>query len=217
MDPMSILGLLGGGANILGGISSFFGGHKKKNNPAYSATNELNKIPGQVKPYYDPYINAGKSSLQDLQARYKEELDNPGGLYSRLGEGYTQSPGYQATLRSALSGANNASAMGGGGGLGSYGHQQLAAGAAGDVANKDFEQYINHILGIYGGGQQGEEGLNQQGYNASSGYADSLGTIGGQKANWAGSGQDWKNRQNQQGWSNLASGFGQLGSAFGGK
>lgn len=213
MDPFTMAALFGGGASALKGITGLFG-HHNRNNPANAATKELNKIPGQVKPYYDPYINAGKDSLAKLQEQYGMLSNDPGKRFAELGAGYKESPGYQATLRQALSGANNAAALGGGGGLGTYGHQQLAAGAAGDVANKDYEQYINHVLGLYGTGLEGEGNLNQQGYNASTGYGDILGNIGGQKANYAAAGQDWKNQGRQQDWSNIFSGLGQAGSGY---
>ena len=96
-------------------FSKMFGGHQQ--NPADKAMPYLNQIPGQVQPYYQPYQEAGKSSLADLQQRYKQMLENPGEIYNKLGEGYKQSPGYENTLRNAMAGANNAAALGGGGGL----------------------------------------------------------------------------------------------------
>ena len=205
--------LFGGGASALKGIAGLFG-HRNKNNPATAATNELNKIPGQVKPYYDPYINAGKDSLNRLQDQYGQLSSDPGKRFAELGAGYQQSPGYAATLRSAMAGANNAAALGGGGGLGTYGHQQLGAQAAGDVANKDYEQYINHIMGLYGKGLEGEQNIENQGATASMGYGDILGNIGGQKANYAAAGHDWKNQGQSQDWSNIFSGLGQAGSGY---
>lgn len=212
-DPFTIASLIGGGANILGGL---FGHSQNKNkyNPANKAMGELNKIPGQVNPYYQPYINSGREAQEKLKGQYGSLIDNPGQKFADLGAGYKQSPGYAATLREALAGANNSAALGGAGGLGSYGHEQLAAGAAGDVANKDFEQYMQHILGMYGVGLGGEEAENQRGFDASKGYADILGNIGGQKANYAAAGQDWKNQNNQQNWSNIFSGAGQAGSGY---
>lgn len=211
MNPFAIAGALGGVGNLFNGIYGMF---NKGQNPANAANKELNKIPGQIKPYYDPYINAGKENLNDLQTRYRNNLDNPSEKYNKLGEGYTQSPGYQATLREALAGANNAAALGGAGGLGSYGHEQLASGAAGDVASKDFENYLSHIFDIYGTGLSGEQHLEDQGYDASGRMADALGAIGGQRAANAYSGADYANKNRQQDWSNIFKGAGQIGSSY---
>ncbi len=208
MDPFTIMALINGAISAGKGIGGLFGqGHGK--NPSDVANKDLNQISGQVKPYYDPYINAGKGALNTLQDQYGQLTNDPGKKFADLGAGYKQSPGYQAALREALSGATNAAAMGQGGGLGTYGHEQLAAGAAGDVANKDYEQYINHIMKLYDTGLSGEGDLNEQGFNASKGYADVLGQVGGQKAAYDYSGQDWKNKNNSQDWTNILSGLGE--------
>lgn len=193
-------------------FSEMFGGHQK--NPADKAMPYLNQIPGQVQPYYQPYQDAGKSSLDDLQKRYREMLDNPGGVYNKLGEGYTQSPGYQATLRQAMSGANNSAAMGGGGGLGSPGAINNTAQAAGDVANQDFEKYISHVLGLNTQGLEGEQGIEKQGYDANTGYGQMLAQLLGTQGQYAYEGQKGNNANQSQNWSNLFSGLGSLG-AFG--
>ena len=82
-----------------------------------------------------------------MQDQYGQLSNDPGKRFAELGAGYKQSPGYAATLREALSGANNAALMAGG--PGGQRHIQFASNAAGDVANKDYEQYINHIMDLY--------------------------------------------------------------------
>lgn len=213
MDPFTLSMLIGGGANLIKGGLGLFGHHGQKN-PADVANKRLSGIPDQTKPYYDPYINAGRESLDKLKDQYGQLTSDPGKRFAELGAGYTQSPGYAATLREALAGANNAAAMGGGGGTGTYGHQQLAAGAAGDVANKDYEQYIKHIMDMYNTGLKGEGDINQQGFDASKGYADILGQTTAQQAAYDYAGQDWKNQNNSQNWSNIASGAAQTGGAY---
>lgn len=202
-----------GGGQLLKGIGGLFG-HHNKNNPANAGIKELNKIPGQTKGYYDPYINAGRDSLSKIQDQYGQLSSDPGKRFAELGAGYKQSPGYQATLREALAGANNAAAMGGGGGLGTPGHENYAANAAGDVANKDYEQYIDHIMKMYGMGLEGEGQLNQQGQRASEGYADILGNNTAQKAGLQTYGQDWKNQNRNQDWGNIFGGASQAGSGY---
>ncbi len=189
-------------------LSNAFGGSQK--NPADKAMPYLNQIPSQVQPYYQPYQEAGKSSLADLQERYKQMLDNPGEIYNKLGQGYQQSPGYAATLRQALSGANNAAALGGGGGLGSPGAINNTAQAAGDVANQDFEKYMQNVLGLNKQGLEGEQGIEQQGYGANTDYAQMLAQLAGTQGQYAFEGQKGKNANQSQNWSNLFSGLGSL-------
>lgn len=159
------------------GLFDMFG-HKK--NPAQAGINELNKIPDQTRPYYQPYIDAGKGLPEDLKNRYREMLDDPNKLYNQLAAGYKQSPGYANTLREALGGVSNATAAGGM--LGTPQHQQDAAEVAGNVANKDFETYLNHMLGINERGMSGEEGINDRAYDAGTNYANTLANTTQQKA-----------------------------------
>ncbi len=203
--------------SIFSEVGKLFGGGGHQPNPADKAMPYLNQIPGKTQPYYQPYQEAGKTSLSDLQKRYSQLLNNPTEIYDKLGEGYQQSPGYAATLREALASANNAAAMGGGGGLGSYGHQQLAATAAGDVANKDYEQYINHMLGLYGGGLSGEQAIENQGYGANTDYAQLLANLLGTQGQYKFLGQNAKNQASAQSNSNLFNALGAIGGGiFGG-
>lgn len=189
-------------------LSNIFGGSQK--NPADAAMPYLNKIPGQVQPYYQPYQEAGRAELGDLTARYREMLDNPSAVYNQAASGYTQSPGYAATLREALAGANNAAALGGGGGLGTPGHQQYAATAAGDVANKDFQDYLSKVLGLHTQGLEGEQGLEAQGYGANTDYGQMLAQLLGTQGQYAFEGQKGNNAAQSQNWSNLFSGIGAI-------
>ena len=200
----ALLAAAPGIASAFGGVAGLFGNHHKTN-PATAANAELNKISGQVKPYYDPYINAGRGALSDLQQRYQQQLNNPGELYNQLGAGYKESPGYANTMRAALTGVGNANAAGGT--LGTPMHQQNAAETAGNVANKDFESYLNHIFGLYGQGLEGEQGLNTQGYDASSSMGNILGSVTGQRAQNAFTGQQGENAGRAQNWSNIFGGL----------
>lgn len=181
-------------------LSNLFAHNK---NPADSANNYLNKIPDETKPYYDPYINAGKESLDTLKDQYGQMTNNPGEFYNKIGAGYKESPGYQAALRQALSGANNAAAMGGGGGLGSPGAINNSAQAAGDVANQDFEKYINHVLGLHTEGLGGQQTLETQGQNAGADYASMLAQLRNAQANNAFNATSGENQQRGQNWQNI--------------
>lgn len=174
----------------MGFFSNLFGGGHQKN-PADVANDYLNKIPGQVNPYYQPYIDQGREANKHLTEQYGKLTNNPNDLYSELGKGYQQSPGYQFKLNQALQSGTNAAAAGGM--AGSQMHQQQAMQMGNDIANQDYEQYINHILGLYGTGLQGEQGLSQQGYNASTGYGDILGSNLGAQAGYGYAGQAGEN------------------------
>jgi hypothetical protein len=141
-------------------------------NPADKAMGYYDQIPGAMKPYYDPYINAGRSALPTLQNQYSNLLNDPTSLMSKIGGNYQKSPGYQFQFDQGMAGANNAAAAGGM--LGSPQHQQQAATVANGLANQDYYNYMNHGMSSYMQGLNGMSGLNQMGYNASTGYADNL-------------------------------------------
>ena len=185
-------------------------------NPANAANGYLDQIPEALRPYFQPYIDKGKTAGDKLTGQYNDMTSNPGEFYNNLGKGYTQSPGYQSTLREALAGANNAAAMGGGGGLGTPGHENYAANAAGDVANKDFQQYIDHIMGIFTQGQKGQQGEEEQGYNASKDYGTEVGTNLAQKGKYAYEGAAQQNQNKSNLWSNVFKGIGTIGAGIAG-
>ena len=143
-------------------LSELFHGGK---NPANEAMPYLNKIPGAVNPYYQPYINQGQQANQNLMGQYGNLINNPGQKFSEFGQGYKESPGYQFKLNQALQAGNNAAAAGGM--AGSPQHEQQNIQIGNDIASQDFNDYINHIMGLYGYGLQGEQGLGEQGYRAS--------------------------------------------------
>jgi hypothetical protein len=188
-------------------FSNAFGSHK---NPADEANKYLNKIPGETKRYYKPYQEAGNKSLEDLQGRYGELLNDPGALFAELGKGYTQSPGYQLKLQQGLDQANNAMAMGGQ--LGTPQHQQLDSSVSQGIAGEDYEKYIQHILDMYGKGLSGEEGLNTQGFDANTSYAQMLAQLRNAQGNNAFNQTSAKNQAGGQNWSNL---FRMLGTGAG--
>lgn len=169
-------------------LSEWIGGGK---NPADEANKYLERIPGQTKPYYDPYIQQGQDANKLLMEKYGDLINDPNALYNKFSEGYKESPGYQTRLQSALRGAGNAAAAGGM--AGSLEHQQHSAEKAMDLSSKDFEDYLNHILGLYGAGLQGEQGLGEQGFKASTGYGDMLANLLSSQAQYGYAGQAGQN------------------------
>jgi hypothetical protein len=214
----ALLAMAPGIMSMIGGAAGLFGSHGKhgkssaKSNPAYAANQQLDKIPGQVNPYYQPYINRGQQAGDQLTGQYNQMTGNPGELYASLGKGYQESPGYQFKLQQALNAQGNASARGGM--LGTPQDQQYSGQIAHDLSNQDFEDYMNHVLGIYGAGQAGQQQQQQQGFDASKGYGDILGNIGGQKAQNSFAGQDFMNQNNKTNWGNIFSGAGQAAGSY---
>ncbi len=185
-----------------GGVGDLFGagltafGMNSFQNPADSAMPYLNGIQGQMQPYFQPYMDAGKSALPTLQGQYNQLMNNPTAVMNGIGSTYQQSPGYQFQVNQAQNSANHAAAAGGM--LGSPAEQQSIAGTVNNLANQDYNTYLNQGLGLYSQGLQGMQGLNQMGYNASTGFGDDIGSIGQSQANLAYAGAANQN-QSQQG------------------
>lgn len=161
-------------------------------NPANKASSYLDQIPETLRPYFEPYIKAGQSTIPALQGQYNNLLSNPGGLYNQLSQGYQSSPGYEFAKKQGLGAIDNAAAAGGM--LGSNQHQQQAGELATNLANQDFSQYINQILGLYGHGLSGTQGMFNTGYQAGSNYGEDLSQALMSRANLAYSGQQNQNQ-----------------------
>lgn len=201
MDPLSIgTGL----ASAAGGLASLFG-NKKKSNPANAANKYLQQIPGMTLPFYADYINEGKGFMPGYDQMLSELSNDPGAFYNKIGSGYKESPGYAFKLREGLGAAGNAAAAGGM--LGTPMHQEQATGVAEGIANQDFMDYLNSVLGIFGQGMQGQENAINRGFDASKGFGDIVGNTLGSSADVAFKGKAGQNASRAQGWSNLASGL----------
>lgn len=187
-------GGIGGG---LGGLAGLFGVGKGKN-PADAANEYINQIPGQTNQYYQPYMDAGNDSVKKLMGMLGQ---NPTDTYNKLGEGYKQSPGYKFQLEQALSSGNAANAAGGM--LGSPQHVQQNEELAQDVASKDYEKYMQNVLGLNSQNMQGLSGLAGLGANASNQYGTMMSNVLGQKGANAYQGQKGLNEGNQSNWANV--------------
>lgn len=154
----------GGALGALGGFGD---------SPGDEARKYYDRIPGTMKPYYDPYINAGRGALGKSQGAYDEMMGDPNAIISRLGAGYQKSPGYDFELKQGEGAISNANAAGGM--AGTQQHMQQAGSLATNLANKDYNQYLEHAMGLYGAGVNGQSDLSHMGYGASSELAQSLG------------------------------------------
>ena len=210
MDWSSILGMLSGAGQAGMGIYQGFGGGY--NDPSKKANDMLGKIPGQMEPFYSPYMTAGKGAMENLQNQNKGLFS--GDVQNQLGSSYKESPGYQFKLQQALGAGNNASAAGGM--LGTPMHQQQSMDIANGLASQDYNDYIKNQMGLYNLGYGGEQGINQMGFDANKGMADTIGNVTGQQAGLSYAGEAGKNTYKQGGWNNAMSGLGQASSsAFG--
>ncbi len=200
------------GGAIGAGIGSLFSDWE---NPYDKALPDINRLPGQISPYYEKFINRGNRAGDALEGQYGNLINDPGGLMNRIGGGYQQSPGFKFALEQALQGAAHAAAAGGM--AGSPQHEQQNIGIATNLANQDYNSWIERALGLYGRGLSGEEGLYGTGYNASNEMGQNIGNIGLQKALIKFLSQNAENQHDEGGLGAIFGGAGQaIGSFFGG-
>lgn len=157
-------------------FGSLFGSHS---NPYSKAIPEIEKIPGQLHQYYDPYVdmgNAGREQLGDLNQRYDQMASMPGQYQAQLGEGFRADPGYAWNRNQQLDAQNRALAAGGM--VGTPENQQFAQQLASNLADQEYGNYLNRNLGIATQGLQGLQGVANTnlgyGYNASSQMANNM-------------------------------------------
>ncbi len=201
-------GAFPGAAQAAGGFAGLFG--KGQKNPADVANQYISQIPGQTQQYYQPYMEAGKGAMSELQNQFKNLLG--GNVQNQLGESYQQSPGYKFALEQALQAGNNAAAAGGQ--LGIPAHEQQNMAIAQGLADQDYSKYLQNQMGLYGLGLQGNEGLNQMGYNANTDYATNIANALAQQGAYAFMGQQGKNQAKQQSLGDIFGGIGGLLSSF---
>ncbi len=185
-------------------FSSLFG---KGTNPADAGMPFLNQISGQANQYLGPYFQAGKGAIPTLQNQYSKLLEDPGALMNNIGGSYQQSPGLQFAIQQALQGAGHAAAAGGM--AGSPQHEQQNMQLTNDIASQDYNNWMNHALGLYGSGLSGEQGLYSGGLQAGNSMADLIAQQLAQEANMAFRGEQEKNA----GKNSLLGGLGRLGGA----
>jgi hypothetical protein len=151
--------------------------------PEKDANRYMNQIPGVLHEGYDPFAQMGKRLAPQLESQYGNMMQNPSELLQRLGSGYKQSPGYQFRMNEAMRGAGNAAAAGGY--TGSPEAQNYAAKISEGLSSQDFNDYMQQALGLYGGGLQGMQGLENQGYGANTDLTMSLANLLGGKGQQA--------------------------------
>ena len=171
----------------------------------------LSQIPDILKQYMSPYTGAGAGALSYLTPQYAQLLKDPGAVMSRIGAGYTESPGYQFQKSEAERAIGQASAAGGM--AGSPMQQQQAGTMASQLASQDYGDYMKRAMGLYGHGISGFEGLERGGQQAATGMGEDLSSVLMSQAGLSKAQADEIAQQAQQ----KQSGFwGDIGSVIGG-
>lgn len=190
------------------GFFDFLHGGK---NPSRNALPYTQNIPGMTMPYMSPFFNAGVGALPELQNQYSGLLKNPAEKLNQIGAGYQQSPGFKFALDQALGASGQAAAAGGM--AGSPAHQQEAMQLGTNMANQDYNNYMQHALGLYNSGLSGQQGLYEGGRQTGNSMADMIANAMQQSGNLAFRGQQDRNAGTNSMLSGLGRGLGAL-SAF---
>lgn len=177
---------IGGAA---GGAAGLFGGKGK--NPADVANQQLSGVPSQAAPWLNPYWYAGANQLPGLSEQYTGLMNDPGGKYNQIGQGFHESPGFKFALEQALKGNANAAAAGGM--AGSPAHERENMQTAEDLANQDYYNWMKGATGLYGEGLHGGQSMANQGQMAGSDIAGLIAQIQSQMARNSYEGQASKN------------------------
>jgi len=168
----------------------------------------IKKIEPTYHEYYDPYVESGRRANATLEEQFNKLLSDPAALYKHFAQGFEESPGYEFGMKNALRGSDQAAAAGGY--LGTPGHEEQSARLAQDLSSDEFNKFMQQILGLYGQGLQGESGINERGYGASTGLAGNLSSLYGSQAENAANNANAKDKA----WSTLIASI--LGGAAGG-
>jgi hypothetical protein len=180
------------------GLFDFLGGK----DPSKAANKYLNKIPGMANQTYNPYIEAGQRQLPGLEEQYGMMMNDPGAFINKIGGGYQKSPGFDFAMQQALQGSGNA--MAAGGMAGSPMHEQANMGLATNLANQDYNQWLQTALGEHQQGLAGGQGLYNTGSQASDSLARMLADTYGSQASNAFAGAQSQNNMMMGGMGALA-------------
>ena len=210
MDYSSYIGnmQLGGGLGGIGsGLYDLFG---KQPNPYDRADQYWQQIGKQSNQYNQPYYQAGVDQLGGLSDQYGQIMSNPGGKFNQIGESFHESPGFKFQVQQAL--ANNQASQAAGGMAGSPMHEQQNMQLANDLANKDYYNYMQGAMGLYGQGLGGAQTMAGMGQQAGNNMAEMIAQQLAQQGQGAFAGQQYANQKKSNAFGNLTGG---LASLFG--
>jgi hypothetical protein len=150
-------------------------------NPSKEAVKPLNQIPSEVKPLYQPYVDAGKTALPGYQDMMKKLMENPQEFLDMIGKTYKQSPGYDWNVKQGQSAVGNANAAGGM--AGTPQHEQMNAEMTEGLASKDYNEYMDRAMKALGIGASGTGDIVKQGASSSGDLAKIIADYLGSKSN----------------------------------
>ncbi len=93
-------------------------------------------------------------------------------------------------------------------------HQGNAEEVATKLSGEDYQKYLQNQMGLYGMGIQGNQNINQMGFDANKDYANSIANMLGTQGAYNFMGQQGQNQAKQQGMGNIFSGLGMAASSF---
>ncbi len=185
------------------------------NNPARGAEDWMGQIPGQISKYMDPYINAGQEAYPGLKDQYGRLISNPGQRMNEIGSEYHQSPGFKFALEQALQGAGHAAAAGGMAGSPQHEQQNMAIGT--NLANQDYNAWLQNALGMYGTGLSGQQGIYNTGARTGMAAGEDMASYLANRAKIEYERQNAENQHSGGMWGNILGGLGTAAGAwFGG-
>lgn len=175
-----------------------------------SANSYLDKIPGTIKPYFNPYIESGGDAYNTMNPILDQMTKDPAAFLDAMMKNYEPSKGYQMKLDQMKKAAGNTAAAGG------------MRGSLGDISNEakltdmlmgeDMQQWLQNVFGIQGRGLSGESHIFDTGYDASKSLAGDLSNILGTQGQLAFQRQRDKDKQSSDLWSGIT---GLAGAAIG--
>jgi hypothetical protein len=168
---------------------------------ASAAMPYIQQIPGQVAPYYNPYIQSGQQANQNLSNAGNQLMSNPAGMYNSVASGYQMSPYAQNQITQETKAMNNTAAAGGFVGT-PYNQAQVGQMVQG-ITSKDENEYINSVIGLYHMGLLDEQDLNNLGFQASGKMADVTGNTLNAEGGLAFANQSEQNQMQRNRMSNI--------------
>lgn len=162
---------MSGFGDMIGQWGSYFG----YKNPAKQGMNYLNQSAAEQQGYYEPYMRHGEEMYGPMSQQYNALMNDPGGRMNQIGQSYQQSPGFKFALQQALQGSGAAQAAGGM--AGTPQHEQQNMQLATNMANQDYNQWLQQALGQYDVGLGGAQNVYGIGANSANSLANNMRNI----------------------------------------
>jgi hypothetical protein len=152
------------------GIGNYFTGV----NPADQAMQFSRQLPGQVQPYYQPFIDQGQQANQGLNEQYTQMSENPGDYMNQLMKGYSLDNGFQMQKKLLQKELSGIAAAGGYRGN-QYDQEKQGQLVAALLANHRGD-WLDRVRALQESGLQGRRHAGDLGFAASTGLGDVLGS-----------------------------------------